>query len=207
METLAWPHHFIRGKIWAHKTSLNLMCFINVPVSSQQREPSCRCVLGISILPLFQCTEKEHKYKGCTLFFFVRVSDISVITVYLYSFHTTIPLFNPKRQKRQISYWDKTKTTLTLIKSPLTSPKIYLLCLGDVFNQINTTGVTSGAGTTNPSGAPEFTPVFSGVRVTRSLVLYGCFVDRCLSFCTFSFGHCVVCSSSIYGFSLPLWYL
>ena len=50
-------------------------------------------------------------------------------------------------------------------------------------------------------------PAFSGVRVTRSLVLYVCFVDRCLSFCTFSFGHCVVCSSSIYGFWLPLWYL
>jgi hypothetical protein len=50
-------------------------------------------------------------------------------------------------------------------------------------------------------------PVFSGVRVTRSLVLYVCFVDRCLSFCTFSFGHCVVCSSSIYEFWLPLWYL
>jgi len=28
-------------------------------------------------------------------------------------------------------------------------------------------------------------PVFSGVRVTRSLVVYVCFVDRCLSFCTF----------------------
>jgi len=50
-------------------------------------------------------------------------------------------------------------------------------------------------------------PVFSGVRVTRSLVLYVCFVDPCLSFCTFSFGHCVVCSSSMYGFWLPLWYL
>jgi hypothetical protein len=50
-------------------------------------------------------------------------------------------------------------------------------------------------------------PVFSGVRVTRSLVLYVCFVDSCLSFCTFSLGHCVVCSSSIYGFWLPLWYL
>ena len=49
-------------------------------------------------------------------------------------------------------------------------------------------------------------PVFSGVRVTRSLVLCVCFVDRCLSFCLFSFGHCVVCSSSIYGFWLPLWY-
>ena len=43
-------------------------------------------------------------------------------------------------------------------------------------------------------------PIFSGVRVTRSLVLYVFFVDRCLFFCTFSFGHCVVCSSSIYGF-------
>jgi hypothetical protein len=32
-----------------------------------------------------------------------------------------------------------------------------------------------------------------------------CFVDRCLSFCTLSFGHCVVCSSSIYGIYLPLW--
>ena len=50
-------------------------------------------------------------------------------------------------------------------------------------------------------------PVFSGVHVIRSLVLYICFVDRSLSFCTFSFGHCVVCSSSIYGFGLPLWYL
>jgi hypothetical protein len=50
-------------------------------------------------------------------------------------------------------------------------------------------------------------PVFSGVRVTRSLVVYVCFVDRCLSFCTFSFGQCVFCSSLIYGFRLPLWYL
>ena len=50
-------------------------------------------------------------------------------------------------------------------------------------------------------------PVFIGVRVTRSLVLYACFVNRCLSFCSFSFGHFVVCSSSICGFWLPLWYL
>jgi hypothetical protein len=50
-------------------------------------------------------------------------------------------------------------------------------------------------------------PVISGVRVTRSLVLYVCFVDRWLSLCTSYFGHCVVCSSSIYGFWFPLWYL
>jgi hypothetical protein len=49
--------------------------------------------------------------------------------------------------------------------------------------------------------------VFDVICVTRSLVLYVCFVDRCLSFCTFSFSRCVVCSSLIYGFWLPLWYL
>ena len=32
--------------------------------------------------------------------------------------------------------------------------------------------------------------VFSGVRVTRSLVLYVCFVDCCLSFCTFFWSLC-----------------
>ena len=41
--------------------------------------------------------------------------------------------------------------------------------------------------------------VFSGVRVNRSLLLCVCFVDRCVSFCPFSFVHCVVCPS-INGF-------
>ena len=50
-------------------------------------------------------------------------------------------------------------------------------------------------------------PVLSGVSVTRSSVLFVCFVDRCLSFCPFSFGHCVISFSSIYGFWLPFWYL
>jgi hypothetical protein len=52
-------------------------------------------------------------------------------------------------------------------------------------SRLNTTGATSAAGTAYPSGAPEFTPVFSGIRVNRYLVLYACFVDRCLSFCSF----------------------
>ena len=47
---------------------------------------------------------------------------------------------------------------------------------------------------------PSSPSVFSGVRVTRSLVLCVCFVDRCWSCCTFSFCHCVVCPSSIYIF-------
>ena len=43
-------------------------------------------------------------------------------------------------------------------------------------------------------------------QFTQSLVLCVCFVDRCLSFCPFSFSHCVVCPL-IYGFWLLLWYL
>jgi hypothetical protein len=39
-------------------------------------------------------------------------------------------------------------------------------------------------------------PVFNEVRVTWSIVWCVCFIDR---FCPFSFGHCIVCSSSIYA--------
>jgi hypothetical protein len=76
--------------------------------------------------------------------------------------------------------------------------------LHDINKKINTTDATSGAGTAYLPEHLSSSPVFSGVRVTRSLVLYVCFVDRFLSFCTFSFGLCVVCSSSIYGFWLPV---
>jgi hypothetical protein len=84
---------------------------------------------------------------------------------------------------------------------------LYMYHLYSLTLFFSTTGATSGAGTAFPSGIPEFTTVFFGVCVTQSLVLCACFVDRCLSFCTFSFGHCVVCSSSMYGFWLSLWYL
>ena len=46
----------------------------------------------------------------------------------------------------------------------------------------------------------KYTLVF---HVTWSLVWCVCLVDHCLSFCTFSFGHCLVCSSLIYRFWLP----
>ena len=42
-------------------------------------------------------------------------------------------------------------------------------------------------------------PIFSGVRVTRSLDLCVCFVDRCLTFCPFSFGHSVLHRSTDSG--------
>ena len=59
-----------------------------------------------------------------------------------------------------------------------------------------------------PSGAPEFTPWFLVGFMLLDLLFYVyCFVDRCLSFSSVSFGHCVDCPCSINGFWLPLWYL
>jgi hypothetical protein len=52
-------------------------------------------------------------------------------------------------------------------------------------------GATSRAGTAYPSEHTSSPSVFTVVRVVRSIVLCVVFVV---------FGHCVVCSSSIYGF-------
>ena len=46
--------------------------------------------------------------------------------------------------------------------------------------------------------------IFTKAIISQSLILCVCFLDRCLSFCLFSYGHCVVCPS-IYSFWLPLW--
>jgi hypothetical protein len=52
--------------------------------------------------------------------------------------------------------------------------------------------VTSGAGTVNPSGAPEFFPGYLWVRVANSLVLDVVF---CRSLFVLSAGHCFVSPS------------
>ena len=44
-----------------------------------------------------------------------------------------------------------------------------------VHNKSNATGAMCGAGTTNPSGPPATAPIFSGLRVARSLVFYAMF--------------------------------
>jgi hypothetical protein len=51
------------------------------------------------------------------------------------------------------------------------------------------------------------TPSISGVRVKRSLALCVSFVDRCLSFCTFSLGHYIFCSPSIYEYPIDIFKL
>ena len=63
----------------------------------------------------------------------------------------------------------------------------------------------------DPSGTHEFTPVFSGIRVTRSIVLYVWFVDRCFYFCAFFFWFIVLsvlrydCPFGIFKLFLVKW--
>jgi hypothetical protein len=45
---------------------------------------------------------------------------------------------------------------------------------------------------------------FGGIRIAQSLVFFVVFCRSCV---LLSFGHCVVCSSLIYIFWLPFWYL
>ena len=64
----------------------------------------------------------------------------------------------------------------------------------------NMTGVTSEAGTANPSGAPKFTLGFLWDS-SCSIFSFLCSVlVHCLSFCPLSFGHCIVCPFSIVCF-------
>ena len=67
-------------------------------------------------------------------------------------------------------------------------------------NQINTTGVTSGAGPAFPSREPEFTPGFQWGSC-YSIFRFICMFCRALFVLLYFFlSHCVVCSSTIYGF-------
>jgi len=77
-----------------------------------------------------------------------------------------------------------------------------------VFNKSKTASATRRAGNAYPSGAPEFTPVFSGVHVTQFFVL-------CVMFCrslfiVLSFFFWLLCCLSFFGLQIlitSLWYI
>ena len=78
--------------------------------------------------------------------------------------------------------------------------------------QSNTTGATSEAKTVCPSGAPESTPGFSGVRVTRSLFFCVVFCRSLFVPLSFFFWPSVCCLSfffwpSVCCLSFELWIL
>jgi hypothetical protein len=124
-----------------------------------------------------------------------------------------------KYKQRSTKHTHKTRDRVTGM--PLKSGG-ELRCSGRVGSSSTTSGTRRVNLVTNPvitheggkdrevfttSGAYPWSFVFSGVRVIRFLDLCVRFVFRCMFFCTFSLCHCVVCSSQIYRFWLPIWYL
>jgi len=58
---------------WAHKTSITLPLFIEVPVPSQESERSCICVLGVSILPLSTILLLDFRTVPTVLYFLLFI--------------------------------------------------------------------------------------------------------------------------------------
>ena len=133
-----------------------------------------------------------HTYRNQIAFFFIYPVQSVHITINIYFYSRRLILWFIS----QLSLSDHVSKLLVLLVANNEWPEFTSPCfphswlvIGFV-RRVNTMGATRGVGTTYPSRAHEFTPVFSGVRV-----------------CPFSFGHCIVCPSSIYGFWLPIWYL
>ena len=91
--------------------------------------------------------------------------------------HTLMFIFPWETCCKQESYWTKVPSgkievaiMTWLIVTEYLSHKWPLICYHRLCNKNNTTGNICGAGTAYPSGAHEFTPVCSGVRVARYLV-------------------------------------
>jgi hypothetical protein len=102
------------------------------------------------------------------------------------------PSGNQPKQIRKHNDKSRQKSSWALEFTPVVS-------WGRVNREPNSGRYSSGAGTSYPSGVPVFTPCFQWCSC-YSIFSFMCFLDRCLSFCTFSFSHCVVCPSSIYGY-------
>jgi len=100
-------------------------------------------------------------------------------------YHTvrTVPKFNGKfietdaKQNRYPKHMFMTahSTSFVTSQNPILSS---FMTYHRICNKSNTTGATLGAGTAYPSVEPEFTPVFSVIRVSLSL-------NFCVVFCRF----------------------
>jgi hypothetical protein len=164
---------------------------------SQDSEWSCIFVAGKQMIMYICRSENDHVYllqwyQFCFCFFDVLLEFGSVLNMCYFVFFT---LF---RKCITNDHW-----CVPLVVSTSRSFPHSRLITGFITKLTRCVPLAEQELPTLP-GHLSSPPVFSGVCVTRSLVLCVCFVDRCLSFCTFSFGHCVVCSSSIYGFWLLL---
>jgi hypothetical protein len=87
------------------------------------------------------------------------------------------------QKNTQIRFHSKRPHTISKISMfPYTSICVWNFCVIVLSTSMYSRCIICGSGTAYPSGALEFTLGLSEVRVTRSLVLCVCFVNRSLSF-------------------------
>jgi hypothetical protein len=65
----------LRGGVWAHKASLTLPLFIEVPVPNQESERSCIWVLGVLIFPLSTIFQLDFRIVVTMWYFFLNCCD------------------------------------------------------------------------------------------------------------------------------------
>ena len=68
----------LRGKVWAHKTSLTQPLYIEVPVSSQESERSCMYVLAISFCLCFYNISVGSRKCDDSVVYFVFLLDLGM---------------------------------------------------------------------------------------------------------------------------------
>ena len=93
MKAHARPHHFTT-------TSLTPTLYIKVPVPRQETEPSCICVLEVSILPLsmmiFEC-DIVFRHDSVIFFVFHFIPKYIWTNKQKYPFHITFILFEKEQ--------------------------------------------------------------------------------------------------------------
>ena len=107
---------FLRGDAWCYKTSLKPLLFIGMPVESQKRlavmylcvsrhvfvcQPSCICVLGVSILPLSTIFLRIRKWSNSVIFIVFHL--LHMYCMYITIDHRSVPksgdIFESRKDK------------------------------------------------------------------------------------------------------------
>ena len=65
----------LREEVWAHKTSLTLPLFIQVPVISKESKQSCICVLEVLILSLSMILILDFRIVQAVWYFLLSVDS------------------------------------------------------------------------------------------------------------------------------------
>ena len=125
--------------------------------------------------------QRDDSISRLNIFGYIFIKSRTNSTMFRWRQHYRIYENQPWSDSRKKFVSNK---TIKLCPNPVLSS---FMSYHRVCNKSNTMGVTRGAGTAYLSGVPEFTPGFSGLRVTRSLLFCVMFCGSLFVFLSFLF--------------------